>query len=376
MGIRSKNLYEQLTKIVVDKDLSIFKDLPSTALLPELCYHFSNTIPLEVFNQLQSNRNLVARLQELSKYIDERFTKKDKYPFTIQRICELSYHPLKYFQINDLNKFVYAMEKCCNVDTEWSATLGEENNDTDLMEDVSLVPIDWAKSDEKTQKTLPLLLYQIETIVAVNFGYDDDLEDDNEDARDDDIGHRYSKDGDILIEEYENEDDETEDDDYEENDDNFDDESTSSDISDDESVETNSPDESKQEKGTSSIEHAAVKTENNVEENFVSNSHDQNDAGLSDDSESSRKRNVTEIDDYKYNDSQGAGSITTPKKSKMLLHEYNSTIVSPVISNEDRVRAKKAPHSSETISSPRTISSNPNEGSEASTSPLQNKTRM
>lgn len=384
MGIRSKQLYDRLSTIVIDKDLSIFNEIPSSEFLPELCMHFSETIPKDIFEyEEDSHEDLFRRLKELSEYLEAKFAKRDKYPFTIQRICELSYHPLEYFRVDALGKFVSALEKCCFVNTDWTLKLGEVSPNTDPLEDVSLVPIDWPETNKEGSQSLGNLLAKIEAIVAVNFGFDDFEDEDEDDGEDEDgdgnARHSYGNNKrDVLIERYE----EFDDDDYEHDDEEYnDEESTSSDSSDDDDDkdggEEQSHDQGKknEEVGTYSIEFSksidGVQTESSSIEDVIE---DDNESVLS------RKRNVTELDDYQYNEvKEGTRLITTPKKSKVPANELGSDVVSPVVSNQENATTTSTNDAARIneLGSPETSTSEvtQSEKNELSTSPLHDRTR-
>lgn len=399
MGIKSKRLYSLLTRIVIDKDLAVFTELPSSEFIPELSEHFSKTIPKEIFDFSEGrHKPLLDRLSELSNHLHLKFEERDKYPFTIQRICELSYHPLQYFPIHNLEKFVTAMEKCCLVDTDWSFKVGNDFSNTDPMEDVSLIPIDWLDSEETYDKSLPSLLARIDSIVAVNFGYED-FDDDNEDDRDDNMGGGYGDHDDMLREEYDGMDEESEDEDYEEEDD--DDEEIGSSTDEITVEEGDGEGEDEEERTSSDIsddDEASYEVRNDVANNLSKSAFVQIpikeavglpstgdtlslDAAstLEDDNESvlSRKRNVTELDDYQYKEvKQDDGFITTPKKSKMHLSEFESSMVSPVVSNGENSNKTDKRITNALVSPDTNNSVTQAEKKELSTSPLQDKKRQ
>lgn len=401
MGIKSRHLYDRLTKIVIDKDLSAFNEISPSQLIPQLSEHFSITIPKEIFNYNEDQEeDLLHRLKELSRYLVVKFAKRDKYPFTIQRICELSYHPLQYFPVHSLQKFVSAMEKCCLVNTDWTPRLGKECPNTNPMEDVSLIPIEWIRTNKEDEKSLQAFISKIETIVAVNFGYDD-FDDDNEDGTDHDIGRGYDNHGDVLIEEYEEMDEEFEDEDYEDHEDEEEDEEdedndsdvdemeaeeveedASDDISIGEIAENDDQDNAHTDVTDTQLKHNGVPIEEELRLSSTSSvlsvsSH----AANEDENESilSRKRNVTELDDYQYKETkENDGFITTPKKSKMPLNEFgsSSSMVSPVVSNQEDPSRNDDSRINTFISPDTTNSVTQAEKNELSTSPLQDKKRM
>lgn len=192
MGIKSHKLYEQLTKITIDRDTEMFQSLKPQELFPDLLEHMTETIPKEIF--IPQTKELTERFKKLGQYLDINFAKKNKYPFTIQRICELCYHPLKYYKVNELPKFLNALERCCLVTSKWDFESNSKNvksteqNDSD----VSLSKIKWL--DEKEDKELMSFIKEIEGIITVNFGYDDE-EEEEEDTRDMIIQEYYEDDG-------------------------------------------------------------------------------------------------------------------------------------------------------------------------------------
>ena len=111
MGIKSESLYMTLESITREHDVSILNANVPSQLLPELIEHLSDTIPNDIF--IQRSEVELNSLKRLGDVLRDKFLETGNYPFTMQRICELCFDPFKYFKVNELGKFINALEKCC-----------------------------------------------------------------------------------------------------------------------------------------------------------------------------------------------------------------------------------------------------------------------
>lgn len=193
MGIKSISLYELLSDVVKQGDKTRLVTAGPEQVLPDLIRHITETIPFDLFinlkNEMNDARNLVTRLNWLGKFLNDNFLQNHTFPFTILRICELCYDPFKYYKINELEKFVNALEKCCMVTSSWQVfdkTHGEKQEDDkekDInfiknQEDVSLMKIPWM-TENNTRELAPFIR-EIDSIMSVNLGYDDEDEEDED----------------------------------------------------------------------------------------------------------------------------------------------------------------------------------------------------
>ncbi|KAH3902500.1 uncharacterized protein SCODWIG_02896 [Saccharomycodes ludwigii] len=145
LGIESKELYESLTTIVIDHNLNDILLHPSETLQKkfndDLLQHLTITIPLKIFSEtdVETINICQERLIKIANYLNEKFLINFQYPFTILRICELAYHPLQYFHIIELAKFVNALEDVCIVNIPWKpiSLLKSGNIDITKSTDVS-----------------------------------------------------------------------------------------------------------------------------------------------------------------------------------------------------------------------------------------------
>lgn len=286
MGIRSKRLYNLLKTIVDSGDCSVLNENDAKEVLGEIIERITVNIPEDAFRVMgaEERERLKYRLAEIREYLRKNFQAKGTFPFTILRICELCYDPLKYFKVFELEKFVNAISACCFVETSWK--LFEElpgersaraviNGESD-QEDVSLTKIPWI--DEETEKKLVPFIKEIDSVMSVNFGFeDDDEEDENMGVELNQFG---GSEGDFVIEEYyekdtgDGDDDDDDDDDY--------------------------------------VEDAQSDTEEDDQEG------DSEDDDMDDTrSNSQRKRKTMELDDFEYIEKSARRSkLTTPKKIK------------------------------------------------------------
>ena len=372
-GIKSEKLYDFLQTISTCKTnaLNNFKDILPKELLPLLLEHLLVTIPNELF--LKNSVQDQERLQIINSWMTEKFLKLDLFPFTILRICQLCYDPFKYFKINELTKFVNAIEKCCVVTSALDinddkdpevknndktqkgshkynsakANNNSDDNNTSITdsgnndEDVSLVKIPWIDEVEADPE-FPQFLKDIDSIMSVNFGYDDGEDDEDEDMEGSHVSMENDNDimmannSDVMVEEYYENDGDNEADldtysglndsnvnvadkeiDIEDDDDEDYNENASDNASDDDD------EEDEDEKEDNHASHQEVDDEPPVQGDQVQ---------TNDDSKTPRKRKPTELDIFDYNDNSTVNSnneLTTPKKHK----QDDSTLVieSPVI---------------------------------------------
>ncbi|QLQ79023.1 hypothetical protein HG537_0B03700 [Torulaspora globosa] len=295
MGIRSKRLYNLLKTIVENGDCNVLNENDPDEVWSEIIERITVNIPEDAFRVMGIElERLKCRLVEIGDYLNEKFQKKGTYPFTILRICELCYDPLKYFKVFELEKFVNAMSTCCFVETSWKvfedcsgqryvrdqfAVANGENE----QEDVSLTRIPWI--DEDTEKELIPFIKEIDSVMSVNFGFEDD-----EDEEDENMGVELNQfggaDGDFVIEEYYEKDPADGDDDEDEDDDDY-------------------------------VEDAQSDTEDDDQEV------DSEDDDMDDTSgNQQRKRKTMELDDFDYMEKSARRSkLTTPKKIKPKLRD-------------------------------------------------------
>ncbi|AMD20423.1 HDL321Wp [Eremothecium sinecaudum] len=227
MGIKSKQLYQDLTQIVIERDVSPLECNIPSEFLGRLFEHMLVSIPQDIFSNEGGSdgwEHDVGRLQHVVEYIEINFARNNTYPFTIQRLCELCYHPLKYFKIHELKKFVNAVEKVSFVRSSWTKDYGVsenlhsrenpangnqvaqsiENGDSrGYSENVSISKIQWLGS--RDTGNLKDFIEKIESIVSVTFGYDEEEEEDEED-RDVIIQECYEEDTGVDTEEEDEED--------------------------------------------------------------------------------------------------------------------------------------------------------------------------
>lgn len=286
MGIKSRKLYEKLTSIVVEGDVSVFEKTQPSELFPDLIVHLSQTIPQDIFQTSTDHDDLNIRLTDLGRYLEAKFAMKNQYPFTMQRICELCYHPLKYFRTPELEKFVNALEKCCMVSSSWDRDEVNKHEEVADAGDVSLSKIPWL--DETQEHDLGSFIKEIETVVSVNFGYENDDDEDLQ-TRDVIIKDYYDEDEDDEADaDYEEEAEDAEEVEEEEEEEEGEDEEDK--LDDDVTVETNPTEDSREGTITSDADDLEMP-------------------------EAIRKRKPTELDDYKYESRESPGD-TTPKKQR------------------------------------------------------------
>lgn len=163
-GIKSERLYNSLKEIIGLSDP--VKGIKNTSISPadlldELTTHILHTIPHELFQLSQKKDELLfdkslSRLEQLCTYLQEEFKTTGTVPFTMLRISELCFDPLKYFKVFELPKFVNALEKCCLVKSplefgdsnEGDGEDGVRKICRDTYEVVSLEKIPWLENDE------------------------------------------------------------------------------------------------------------------------------------------------------------------------------------------------------------------------------------
>lgn len=188
MGIRSKNLYDLLKKVVVEGDINALNDSEPRVVLEEITEHLTVSIPEDIFKTKNSGKDheferLKGELAALGDYLKSQFQSRAVYPFTIVRICELCYDPFKYFKVYELGKFVGAITSCCLVKTSWchvddstKALKHSDRNESD-QEDVSLTKIPWI--DEDTKRELNPFIKEIGSIMGATLELEGGDEDEN-----------------------------------------------------------------------------------------------------------------------------------------------------------------------------------------------------
>lgn len=302
MGIRSKKLYKLLKIVVETGDCGPLSDNDPAEVLGEIIERITVNIPEDAFSVTEPSeeyQRLKDILVEIGDHLKKTFQEKGTYPFTILRICELCYDPLKYFRVYELEKFVNAIRACCLVETSWNlfedcpSQRGARNNNSTLangdsdQEDVSLTKIPWIS--EQDEKSLVPFIKEIEGVMSVNFGFEDDDDDDDDENMGVELnkfggseGSNAGVNGDFVIEEYYEDEPGGEDDD---------------DDDDDDYVEGAQSDEEEQDGDDSEDDDA----------DSVSDSGDN----------AQRKRKTMELDDYEYVEKSTQRSrLRTPKKIK------------------------------------------------------------
>ncbi|EHN03757.1 Psy4p [Saccharomyces cerevisiae x Saccharomyces kudriavzevii VIN7] len=365
MGIKSTNLYELLNDVVKQGDKTRLIMAGPEQVLPDLIRHITDTIPFDLFinlkNGLSDARSLVTRLNCLGKFLNDNFLQKGIFPFTILRICELCYDPFKYYKINELEKFVNALEKCCLVTSSWQElektddNKKEENNGKDInsiknQEDVSLMKIPWI-TEESTSELNPFIR-EIDSIMSVNLGYDDEEEedednDDGEEERFFDGGENGEfeskgkcnvllKDENFMVEEYYEDDGDTHDDNTEKEKQNRDHAATTDNDNDNDEDDDDDDDDD-------DYREDAVCEDDEDEDHMGSTDDDEDDEDdergernhkvrrRNDKNGTPRKRKPTELDNFDYDESPSFTSmdLTTPKKYKHNTTGRFSVIESP-----------------------------------------------
>ncbi|CUS24774.1 LAQU0S19e01332g1_1 [Lachancea quebecensis] len=372
MGIRSEFLYQNLTLMIVEKDVSVLRRVEPQQLIPELLVHMTDTIPHEIFQSSPDTEALVARLKFIGDHLSSQFANNHAYPFTMHRICEVCFHPLKYFKTHELGKFVNALEKCCLVSSpleEESETACEDVGDAG---NVSLSKIPWVTQAD--ERNLASFLREIEATVSANFGYEQDDEEGEEGdgldvSRDSNVQHNLIDDDD---------------------DDDDDDEDYSDDLDDEEDAGS----------GGGEDEEVIVEEKIEEQESYMdgksSNDSDEprgeiEGAGAIDEEETTsededtetcdalRKRKTAELDDSDERDHDVFPVNTTPKKKKHGLAAAASLAESPLFAQGSAVQSKSAEHQTSVLISPSTamppqpdkVAAVTNDGTE--TSPLSYK---
>ena len=235
-GIKSERLYNSLKEIIGLSDP--VKGIKNTSISPadlldELTTHILHTIPHELFQLSQKKDELLfdkslSRLEQLCTYLQEEFKTTGTVPFTMLRISELCFDPLKYFKVFELSKFVNALEKCCLVKS--SLEFGDSNEGDgedsvgkicrDTYEVVSLEKIPWLENDEdqgkdrdqgqsangKVNMDMREFIKKIDGIMNLNYNLrvlddEDEMENNGKVDIDGDIAG-FLDDDDVRIEEY------------------------------------------------------------------------------------------------------------------------------------------------------------------------------
>lgn len=214
-------LEDWLQCVVTGKNTNVFEEVGS-APLDDMIVYLKDGIVTQIFTS--SSVESITNLQRLANLLQRKFLSQGKIPFTMRRICELIYHPLKYYKINELDKFNHAIEKCINVESEYDFTLIEsmdklmENNHGNLSTDadaksgdvsMSKIPFLLSGDDElKIRKDYNEFLKEIDSVMSINYEYDEDEDDD----------YLGEGDGEEGMDEDEEDDDEEDDDDEDDDD--------------------------------------------------------------------------------------------------------------------------------------------------------------
>ncbi|CAR23127.1 Psy4p [Lachancea thermotolerans CBS 6340] len=348
MGIRSDFLYQSLTLMVVEKDASVLRKVEPQQLIPELLVHMTDTIPHEIFQTGSDTESLVARLKFMGEHLTSQFANNHVYPFTMHRICEVCFHPLKYFKTHELGKFVNALEKCCLVSSpleEESETACEDVSDAG---NVSLSKIPWVTQVD--EKDLASFLREIEATVSANFGYEQD-----DDEGEEGDGLDISRNSDVQHNLLDDDDDDDDEDDEDYSDDLNDEEDAGSGGGEDEEIiveEQIEEDESYSDDETSngSNEHRGeIEGAGAIDEGETTSEDEDTET-----SDALRKRKTTELDDFGERDSEVFPVNTTPKKKKHGLAGDASLAESPLFAQGTAVQSKSVEHQVSVLISPST----------------------
>ena len=363
MGIKSINLYELLSDVVKQGDKTRLMMAGPQQVLPDLIRHITETIPFDLFinlkNGMSNARSLVTRLNCLGKFLNDNFLQNHAFPFTILRICELCYDPFKYYKINELEKFVNALEKCCMVTSSWQdleknpdGEKEEDDKEKDIsfiknQEDVSLLKIPWMTEDSISE--LVPFMKEIDSIMSVNLGYDDEDEEDedngdgeegffdgDENGEMENKGKRnvLLKDENFMVEEYYE-------DDCDINDDNNDKERQNRKSA---ATKDNSDYEDEDDDDNDDDYHEDDADEEDEEDDHMGSTDDDEDDDedrrmggnnkmqkFDEKNETPRKRKPTDLDNFEYDESPSFTNmdLTTPKKYKHTTAGRFSIIESP-----------------------------------------------
>ncbi|EJS44635.1 YBL046W [Saccharomyces arboricola H-6] len=360
MGIKSAGLYTLLNNVVKEGDKTQLVMAGPEEVLPDLIRHITDTIPFDLFinlnNGLSDARSLITRLNCLGKFLNDNFLQQHVFPFTILRICELCYDPFKYYKINELEKFVNALEKCCLVTSSWQEhenTGGRKENDDNEddinliknQEDVSLMKVPWMNKDSSSELTP--FIREIDSIMSVNLGYDDEEEDDedNEDGEEEgyfdgnengELDNKGKcnvllKDENFMVEEYYEEDGDVKDDIVDEK---KQDRRTATIVGDDDGDDDDDEDyrEDNVDEGDEDDDHMGSTDDDEEDDEDVRGEVRNIKAGRRDEKdETARKRKPRELDNFEYDHSPSftGMDLTTPKKYKHNTTGRFSVIESP-----------------------------------------------
>ncbi|AQZ15551.1 PSY4 (YBL046W) [Zygosaccharomyces parabailii] len=368
-GTQPKTLPELLERVAEKQDLKALEITDAREVATDLIRYITVDIPEHIFKMAgDTQESLKNRLLKLGQYLEQNFLTQGKYPFTMRRICELCYDPLKYYKVHELEKFVSAMRVCCMVSTAWDHYTKEESDasrrETNLNgldhEDVSLTKIPWM--DEKSEKSLLPFIAEIDGIMSVNFGYDEDDED-----ADDDVGFGTSnrREEHFDMEEYGGSildcdaDDDEEDEDYVEGlmlegeEDGDDDEGRDEDEDDDDDDEDE--DESEEAEGEEAESEGKEDKEGDYAQQERSSRQPNNEDELVRHGEkyprkrTPSKRKTTELDNYDYE--EGIQHECTPPKKLRQGLQQRDVIESPQLSRLPR-QGDDTPGSSQEVVSP------------------------
>ncbi|CCF56360.1 hypothetical protein KAFR_0B00610 [Kazachstania africana CBS 2517] len=176
-GVTSTGLYSILTGL--QRDEMTIKDVQPSELLQELIKHINETISHDIFQSNEEDAKVVKSLDRCVQKLNE-FARDNTLPFTIIRICELCFDPLKYFKINELHKFANALEKCCFVDSRYkipssvNTEMDAQQENGDSHNDVPLNGISWLDNiSPEEKKDIGSFIKDIDNIMTVNFGFED-----------------------------------------------------------------------------------------------------------------------------------------------------------------------------------------------------------
>lgn len=214
-------------------------------LLDQFNKYFKDTIPTTVFKSCTPEQQKTINTQWQS--LQDNFITKGHLPFTMQRICELIFDPLKYFQPTELNKYIHAMDKCINVVSIYEFdinskvhtllygiasntnkesslldcdTLNTNGDGSNITDDVSMSKIPFLQNNDdelKIRKEYNEFLREIDSVMSINYEYDDEDDEDYIEENTHDLNENNRSLDEDYIEGDEDEDmDDDEDDDEEE----------------------------------------------------------------------------------------------------------------------------------------------------------------
>lgn len=198
-------LFDWLRTIVEDKYPNTFETVEQS-IFDSLLLYMKDSIPNDVFLITTDKiQNSLIEYNNDINILNEKFFKRGKVPFTIRRVCELVYDPLKYVQQDQFTKFVNALKKCIYVESDYDFELKQNFNHLVDQNQLSLCPSSLSPNISLANKEISMsqipfmpkengdsiselkikreyneFLKEIDSVMSVNYEYDEE-EDINED---------------------------------------------------------------------------------------------------------------------------------------------------------------------------------------------------